>query len=167
MTEEMQKRLDAMPLEEKFKLMASAGGTIALSDNTIGVEEYFMAAEDEPQEMKDKRTTCYPHASAIAATWSTETAEQIGKAQAQDARRNGIAGITRPAMNIKRHPLNGRNFEYYSEDPVLSGELAGSYVLGMQSEGVAACVKHFCANNHESERMVTNEIISERALREI
>lgn len=111
--------------------------------------------------------TCYPQAAALAATWNRETAEGIGRALGRDARAGDVQLLLRPGVNIKRTPLCGRNFEYFSEDPVLAGELAGAFIRGVQENGVAACLKHYAANNHEYDRMTSNVVVRERALREI
>ena len=111
--------------------------------------------------------TCFPTASNLAASWDTELLEQVGAALGRECRANGAAVLLGPGMNIKRHPGGGRNFEYLSEDPVLSGRLAAAMVRGVQSEGVAACLKHYVANNHESYRMVCDVIVDERTFREI
>lgn len=111
--------------------------------------------------------TCYPPAAALAATWNRDTVQRIGQALGRDARAGDVQLLLRPGVNIKRSPLCGRNFEYYSEDPVLAGELAGAFIRGVQANGVAACLKHYAVNNHEYDRMTTNAVVRERALREI
>lgn len=111
--------------------------------------------------------TCYPQAAALAATWNKDTVERIGQAIGRDARAGDVQLLLRPGVNIKRSPLCGRNFEYYSEDPLLAGELAGAFIRGVQAKGVAACLKHYAVNNHEYDRMTTNAVVRERALREI
>lgn len=111
--------------------------------------------------------TAFPPMSVLANSWNEELTEAVGEAQGREAKYGGVGMILRPGVNIKRSPLCGRNFEYFSEDPVLAGELAGSYIKGVQKNKVAACIKHFAANSQEYERMTTNAIISERALREI
>ena len=138
---------------------------LSMGDNPRGMQDYYH--EDDEARKSDDHTTAYPPGSVIAASWNTTLAERLGDAMAEDALHAGIHGITRPALNIKRSPLGGRHFEYYSEDPVLAGEMAGSYIIGMQKRNVAANVKHFCMNNQEYERMVTNAVVTERALREL
>lgn len=112
-------------------------------------------------------TTAWPCATLIACTWDTDLAFELGKAGGLEAKENGIAIWLTPALNIHRNPLCGRNFEYFSEDPVISGEFAAAKVNGMQSVGTAASVKHFAANNKEVNRFYSDSRISERALREI
>ncbi|CAD0183958.1 Thermostable beta-glucosidase B [Ruegeria sp. THAF57] len=111
--------------------------------------------------------TCFPTASALAATWNTDLMSEIGRALGAECRHEGVSVLLGPGINIKRHPTCGRNFEYFSEDPYVSGKLAAALVEGLQSEGVGACVKHFAANNQETQRMVIDTLVDERTLREI
>lgn len=111
--------------------------------------------------------TCFPPAVAVGSSWNPRVAEQIGEAIGREARAQGVQVILGPGVNIKRSPLCGRNFEYYSEDPLLSGELGAAQVLGLASQGVGASVKHFAANNQETERMRVSADVDERTLREI
>lgn len=110
---------------------------------------------------------CFPCAAALACSFDREIAARVGALLGQECRAEGIHLLLGPAMNIKRTPLCGRNFEYFSEDPYLTGELAFCYVTALQSEGVGACVKHFAVNNQENGRMTLSANVSERALREI
>lgn len=111
--------------------------------------------------------TCFPSAAAMAATWNPELVERVGAAIGAEARAHGVALLLGPGLNLKRHPLGGRNFEYYSEDPLLSGRLAAAFVRGVQSTGVGATVKHFAVNNQEHRRMVIDARVAERPLREL
>ncbi|THG32826.1 glycoside hydrolase family 3 C-terminal domain-containing protein [Naasia lichenicola] len=111
--------------------------------------------------------TCFPPAVAIGSSWNPAAAERLGEAVGREARALGVAVLLGPGINIKRSPLCGRNFEYYSEDPLLSGVLGAAHVRGQQSQGVGASVKHYAANNQETERMRVSADVDERALREL
>jgi beta-glucosidase len=111
--------------------------------------------------------TCFPTAATVAGSWDDELAEEIGTALGREASSQGVGVLLGPGLNIKRSPLGGRSFEYFSEDPELSGRLAAAYVRGIQSEGVAATPKHFAVNSQELRRMVSDSVIDERTLREI
>jgi beta-glucosidase len=111
--------------------------------------------------------TCFPVAATLACTWDPALLEEVGAALGREARAQDVAVLLGPGLNLKRHPRCGRNFEYFSEDPYLSGTLAAGLVRGIQSEGVAACPKHYAANNQETARMVIDTIIDERTLREL
>ncbi len=112
-------------------------------------------------------TTAFPCATQLACTWNQELVEQVGRAGAHEVLENNMGVWLAPAMNIHRSPLCGRNFEYYSEDPLLTGKMGAAMVRGIQSRHVAACVKHFCCNNKETARVESDSRVSERALREI
>ncbi len=112
-------------------------------------------------------TTLFPCATLIASSWDTELAYQVGKAAASEIRENNIGIWLAPAMNIHRNPLCGRNFEYYSEDPVVAGKIAAAATRGIQSQKVAVSIKHFACNNKEPNRFASDSRLSERALREI
>lgn len=112
-------------------------------------------------------TTCWPVGTLIASTWDPEIAAEIGAAAALEVKENNIGMWLAPALNIHRNPQCGRNFEYFSEDPLLTGKIAAGMVRGVQSRRIAACIKHFCCNNTEVNRLQSDSIVSERALREI
>ena len=113
------------------------------------------------------RTTAFPVATMLACTWNTDIVERVGVAGALETKENNLSMWLTPALNIHRSPLCGRNFEYYSEDPFVSGKMAAAMVRGIQSQNIVATVKHFACNNKETNRKESNSILSERALREI
>src|SRR5262249_3464758 len=112
-------------------------------------------------------STAYPLGIAAAATWDPEMVERMGEALGQDARARGVYVLLGPGMNIYRSPLNGRNFEYFGEDPYLASQIAIGYVRGVQSQGVIATAKHYVANDSEYARNHVNPIVDERTLQEI
>ena len=111
--------------------------------------------------------TCFPSPAVVASAWDEGLARRVGAAIGAEARTHGVGVVLGPGINIKRNPLCGRNFEYYSEDPLLSGRLGASTVEGIQSAGVGACVKHFAANSQEYKRTSSDSLVDERTLREI
>ncbi|MGN0999779.1 MAG: glycoside hydrolase family 3 C-terminal domain-containing protein, partial [Faecousia sp.] len=111
--------------------------------------------------------TCFPTAATMANTWDTELGEELGKALGEEAAANDVNVVLGPGLNIKRSPLCGRNFEYFSEDPYLAGKMAAAYIRGIQANGVAACPKHFAVNSQELRRMSMDSVVDERTLREI
>jgi len=111
--------------------------------------------------------TCFPTACATASSWDPDLLHEIGKAMAEEALQEDVSVLLGPGLNIKRSPLCGRNFEYFSEDPLLSGEMAAALTNGIQSQGVGACLKHFAVNNQETRRMSISAVVDERALHEI
>jgi beta-glucosidase len=113
------------------------------------------------------RATCFPPAAGIASSWNRDLVERVGQALGDESRALGVGVLLGPGVNIKRSPLCGRNFEYFSEDPLISGELGAAWVRGIQSRGVGAALKHFVANNQETNRMTVSVDVDERTLREI
>ena len=184
--------LDRMTVEEKIHLLkgsglASAIGWVEPGEGIPGVVGTIVATPRlglpainlsdgpaglriEPRREGEDRTyyaTAFPIASQVAATWNTELARDVGEAMGAEAQEYGIDVILGPGANIHRHPLTGRNFEYFSEDPVLTGRIGAAIVNGIESNGVGTSVKHFVANNQETKRNFNDARISERALREI
>ena len=111
--------------------------------------------------------TCFPTAATVANSWDEQLGEEIGAALGEEARSLGVDVVLGPGLNIKRSPLCGRNFEYFSEDPYLAGKMAAAYIRGIQSKGVASCPKHFAVNSQETRRMVMSSVLDERTLREL
>ena len=111
--------------------------------------------------------TCFPTSATLANSWDIALLESVGACIGREAAAHDVGVLLGPGLNIKRNPLGGRNFEYYSEDPFLTGKLAAAFIRGAQSEGISACPKHFAVNSQEDDRMVIDEIVDERALREI
>lgn len=111
--------------------------------------------------------TCFPTAASMANTWNTDLGEELGRALGEEAAANDVNVVLGPGLNMKRSPLCGRNFEYFSEDPYLAGKMAASYIRGIQANGVAACPKHFAVNSQELRRMSMDSVLDERTFREI
>lgn len=171
-------RVSGLSLEERAQLLAgeshwktyaapSAGiASLFLSDGPHGLRKQE-GAQDCMGIAESRPATCFPTASALACSFDPELVERVGAAIGEEARRQGVDVVLGPGVNIKRHPLCGRNFEYFSEDPVVSGELGAAMVRGIQSRGVGACLKHFAANSQEHARMVSDSVVDERTLREL
>lgn len=167
--------LEAMTLKEKVSLVVGGGMTgssigaagIIRALPRLGIPALELSDGPAGLRLRSTATTWFPSASLLASTWDTTLVRKVGKAMGAEALAHGADVILGPAMNIHRHPLCGRNFEYYSEDPLLSGKMASATVLGIQETGTAACLKHFAANNQETNRNNNNVIADERTLREI
>jgi beta-glucosidase len=139
---------------------------LTLSDGPHGIRKQ-LGSGDHLGINASAEATCFPTAATVANSWDLELAEQVGEALGAEAVALGVDVVLGPGLNIKRSPLCGRNFEYFSEDPFLSGTLAAGYVRGIQSQGVAACPKHFAVNSQEHRRMASDSVVDERTLREI
>lgn len=172
--------LSQLTLEEKIRLLTGKSlwetvsidhldiPSIRMTDGPHGVRnEIDQAISEELQIPESHPATCFPTASALGSTWDRELLKQVGKALGNECREQGVQLLLGPGNNIKRIPVCGRNFEYFSEDPYLTGELAAAYIEGVQSKGVGAVLKHFAANNQEYERHRISAEVTERALREI
>ena len=140
--------------------------SFVMSDGPHGVRRQLGDA-DHLGIAESEKATCFPTASAVAATWNPELARDMGEALGLEARGLGVDVLLGPGLNIKRSPLCGRNFEYFSEDPILAGRMAAGLVEGIQSTGTAACPKHFAVNSQELRRMASDSIVDERTMREI
>lgn len=172
------KQLQALTLEQKCALLSGAGTfttrayqkagipAITLSDGPNGVRKQAGAA-DHLGLNPSVPATCFPTAATVACSWDPALGEQIGQAMGEEAAAQEIAVLLGPGLNTKRSPLCGRNFEYFSEDPYLSGKMAASYVRGIQSNGISACPKHFAVNSQELRRMASDSVVDERTLREL
>lgn len=140
--------------------------SVALSDGPSGLRKQ----EGEGDQLglnASVKATCFPSAAAIANSWNPDLAERVGECIGAEARAQNVQVLLGPGLNTKRSPLCGRNFEYFSEDPYLSGKLAAGFIRGVQKNGVAACPKHFAANSQEGHRMASDSVVDERTLREL
>lgn len=170
--------IEKMTLEEKTAVLSGKNTwetravkrleipSIALSDGPHGIRKQA-GAGDHLGLNASLPATCFPTAATIANSWDEGLGEALGQALGEEAAAQGVNILLGPGLNIKRSPLCGRNFEYFSEDPYLAGKMAASYVRGIQSRGVHACPKHFAVNSQELRRMAMNAVVDERTLREI
>lgn len=156
-----------MTLKEKLRYISGyTGGFSICPVPRLGLPEVFMA--DGPQGIRNNtKSTMYPSGILSAATWNRDLNYRLGRGLGQDAKARGVGILLGPGVNIYRSPLCGRNFEYFGEDPYLSGEVAKQYILGVQSEGVIATIKHFTANNQEWDRHHVSSEVDERTLQEV
>ena len=158
--------LSRMTLEEKIDLIGGVDGFYVRGYPALGLPRLGMA--DGPMGVRNGGpATAMPGGINLAATWDPALAQGLGQQIGRDARAKGINFLLGPAVNIYRAPMNGRNFEYFGEDPYLASQIAIGYIEGVQNEGVSATIKHFVANNSEFSRHALDEIIDERTLREI
>ena len=170
--------VERMSVEEKAALCSGRSFWHTEANERVGVPSVMLT--DGPHGLRKQAAggdhvgldasvpaTCFPTASALASSWDRDLLREVGAALGEQCVAEDVAVLLGPGMNIKRHPLCGRNFEYFSEDPLLTGELAAALVEGLQSQGVGASLKHFAANNQEAARVVVDVIVDERTLREI
>ena len=167
-----------MTLAEKARMMSGKN-----TWETVDFEKYgipSMTMSDGPHGLRRQAgagdhlglnaslpATCFPTAATVACSWDPALGEQLGRAMGEEAAAQEVSVLLGPGLNTKRSPLCGRNFEYFSEDPYLSGKLAAAYVRGIQSNGIAACPKHFAVNSQELRRMASDSVVDERTLREL
>lgn len=165
--------IDEMTLEEKARLvwgvsdspLGAAGNTFEIP--RLGIVSLELADGPAGVRLNGRTATAWPNPLTLASSWNIHLLEQIGAAVGREARHYGVDIMLSPGMNIHRDPLGGRVFEYYSEDPFLTGKIAAAYIRGLENQGIGATMKHYTANNFENNRNNIDEIISERALREI
>ena len=174
---DVKKILSQMTLEEKASLVQGRDWWHTVPVERLGVPSVMVS--DGPHGLRKQvpspdhpgddtiKATCFPTAAGMACSFDPELMRELGNILGDTCQAEDVGVLLGPAANIKRSPLCGRNFEYFSEDPVLSGEIAAGYIRGVQEKGVGVSLKHFAANNQETRRMSVSEIISERALREI
>ena len=169
--EAVEKALAKLDLETKVSLLAGQDvwslpavpaiglASVVMSDGPIGVRGSVWTAGDP--------SIALPSPTALSATWDVELARTAGRLLGQECRRKGVHLLLAPTVNLHRSPLGGRHFEAYSEDPLLTSEIGAAYVTGVQDTGVGATVKHFVANDSETERFTVDVRVAERTLREL
>lgn len=176
--EKLQGIIEQMTLEEKASLCSGADFWNTKSVDKIGIPA--MAVSDGPHGLRKQseaadhlginesiKAVCFPAGCAVAASFSRDAARLLGETLGEECQAEDVGIILGPAMNIKRSPLCGRNFEYYSEDPCVSSEMASAYVIGVQSRNVGTSLKHFMGNNQEYHRMTSSSVMDEHTMREI
>ena len=170
--------IQKLSLEEKAALLQGWSDWTTRELGHLGIPEMFLA--DGPHGLRRQENladplglnpsvpaTCFPTAATVANSWDVELGEKLGRALGEEAVAQEVHVVLGPGLNIKRSPLCGRNFEYFSEDPYLAGKMAAAYIRGIQDHGVAACPKHFAVNSQELRRMAMDAVVDERTLREI
>lgn len=173
-----QKLVEKMTIEEKAAILSGKTVWQTREIDRLSIPSIFLS--DGPHGIRKQagtgdhlglnaslNATCFPTAATIANSWNQDLGEEIGQALGEEAASMDVNILLGPGLNIKRSPLCGRNFEYFSEDPYLSGKMAASYIRGIQSKGVYACPKHLAVNSQELRRMAMDAVVDERTLREI
>ena len=168
------KKLEELSVQEKLRLICGKDAwhtedfdgklmQIFVSDGPVGLR----TMKEEGGEWTTIPAVAFPSVQVLANTWNTELAQRTGEALADECYDRGVDILLAPGVNIKRDARNGRNFEYFSEDPVVAGEMAKAYIEGVQGRGIGVCLKHFCCNNLEDDRLHQSSDVDERTLREI
>ena len=160
--------LNELTLEEKVSLLEGKTGKESAEIPRLGIKAKVMV--DGPHGVRTERANnavYFPNLCCIGASWDKEMIYKMGTCLAKDCIHQGVDMLIAPGINLKRYILCGRNFEYISEDPVHTGEMAASYIDGVQSMGVGTCLKHFAANSQEDDRYFSNAHVTERTIREI
>lgn len=178
MKKNIRQMISQMTLEEKASLCSGLDFWTTRGVERLGIPSIMVT--DGPHGLRKQQqsadhlgiydsvpATCFPSAAGLASTWNKELIHEVGVALGEECQAEDVAVLLGPGANIKRSPLCGRNFEYFSEDPYLSSEMAASHINGVQSQGVGTSLKHFAVNNQEHRRMSTDAIVDERTLREI
>ena len=178
MAHKYQNIIEQMTLEEKCSMLGGGTAFATRSYPRYGIPK--MELSDGPHGLRKQGAganhlgiggslpaTCFPTAATMANSWDPALGEELGRALGEEAAAQHVSVLLGPGLNMKRSPLCGRNFEYFSEDPYLAGRMAAAYVRGIQSNGISACPKHFAANSQEFKRMASDSIVDERTLREI
>lgn len=172
------RKVQRMALKDRVRLCSGKNAWVTKQFHKYGIPSMLMC--DGPHGLRKQASltdsfgihnavpaTCFPTAVTAGATWNRELLEKMGEALSEEALANGVNLVLGPGLCLKRNPLCGRNFEYYSEDPVIAGESAAAFVNGIQSKGVGACLKHFAANNQEFKRFSSDSVVDERTLQEL
>ena len=176
MEKEIREIIDQLTLQEKASLCSGKDFWHTKEIDRVGLPSVLLS--DGPHGLRKQKqskdfsggsyeATCFPTASCLASSWDRDLLRRVGEALGEECLHEDVGVLLGPGANIKRSPLCGRNFEYFSEDPFLSGEMAGALIQGVQSKGAGTSLKHYAANNQESNRMTIDAIVDERALREI
>ncbi len=167
----------SLTLEEKISLLTGRDFWTTQPVERLGIPAIWLA--DGPHGLRKAAgleetgigtslpATCFPTAATLACSWDAALLERVGEAIGRECRHQGVHVLLGPGLNLKRHPLGGRNFEYYSEDPLLSGKLAAAFIRGVQRQGVAACPKHLAVNNQETDRMRIDARVEARPLHDL